>query len=103
LISQKTCEGLNTYNYTIVTAGHHVVQVMVEARTPSSISVVISQNGTPNATSIAPAPTQSVIPLRTILNCLVGDVISIAVTSPSITDTFMNRTRTTINIHQGVM
>jgi hypothetical protein len=101
---QYQINALDAYNYTIQTAGVHIVKVRIsDVTTPAGITVVIKQNGTTLATASAPAAQSGKpITLNVLANCAVNDVMSVVVTSTTASDSAPNQIRGTINIHVGV-
>lgn len=92
---------LDTYNYTVAQAGMLVVDVQMGEVPPSGLSIVIQKNSVTQVSSTAPAAAQSIVDLRTILNCAANDVISVILSSSSAIDQGLNSVKGLINIHQG--
>jgi len=99
---QYNFSNLDTYNYTIQTAGNHVVSAKATDFTNlSGVSVVIKQNGTVLATSPTQSTTQNELNISSLVNCSVGDVISFVVTSSTASDAGPNQIKGFFSVTQG--
>lgn len=101
LISSKVYSSLDTYDYTVLSAGLHNVAVKVTIPAGSALSVVIKKNSTTLATSVAPVPGQLVVDLQVNTAFAVNDVIHIQLTSTAAADASLNVLKAIIDIHQG--
>lgn len=99
--SSKVLSNLDTYNHTTKAAGMYQVSVSVSEQPPSGMSIVIQQNGSQKAASAAPAASQGVVMLSVPLNCALGDVISVILSSSVASDKAINQIKGILNIHQG--
>lgn len=88
--------GLGTYTHTVVVAGMFFVSATCLENPPSGVSIVIQLNGTPIATSTAPAASQEAINIQTLLTCNVNDVISVVISSSSAIDNQLNTVKTLV-------
>lgn len=93
--------GLGTYTYTVGAAGPFAVSAKCTENPPSSISIVINQNGSPKATSVAPSSAQNHIEVRTNLNCAASDTITIVISSSAPIDNQLNTIKTLMVVRQG--
>jgi hypothetical protein len=93
--------GLGTFVYTVTVAGIYNFVIQSAILPPSSLSIVINQNGSPIATSAAPSATQSHVELEASgINCSVNDSITFVLTSSAASDT---STKSLINIIQETL
>lgn len=104
---QYTVNGLDTYRYTIGNTGTHFASVKISDVTGGyGLSIVISQNGTPIATSTPLSAEDNTkggeLNLQTLINATSGDVIAFVFTSSTSSDTGANQLKGVINLHQGV-
>lgn len=108
--TQKTMVGLNTYTYTIQTAGLHVCRMVVSKHQTSTLTASITQAGSVTATlatatahSVASTGTvgQSSIILEATANCAVNDVISFVLTSSGSTDKELNTVKADMIVTRG--
>jgi len=104
-LTEKVVNGLNTYQYTIQTAGVHVAKIRTAHPSSSGMTITISQNGTPRATTTA---TDVLTPggqtssyLATSINCAVNDVITWTISSSNVNDQQLNTVKSTLNLHMG--
>jgi hypothetical protein len=82
----KTITNLDTYNHTAGLASLYTVSVQLTEIPPSGVSIVIQQNSSTKATSVAAAAGQNHIELSVLLQCAVSDVISVILSSASAID-----------------
>lgn len=101
--TQKTMNGLNTYQYTIQTTGQHTVRMVVSHHSPSNLSASITQSGSMSLTLASVTVQPITIPnnngmssaiLTAICNCAVSDVISFVLTSSTPNDQQLNNVKT---------
>jgi hypothetical protein len=103
-ISQsKVLSSLDTYNHTAGAAQMYTVNVKMSELPPSGLSIVIQQNGSPMATSVAPAATQGELDLRIVLNCAISDVISVILSSSNVQEAGRNQIKGILNITPGII
>lgn len=97
---------LDTYNYTIQTAGNHLIAVKataVASTTPNQVTIVINKNGSPIATLVPnTSPNPNEMNLSALNNCTVNDTISVVFTSTKVSDAGPNRIRGLITITMNV-
>lgn len=101
LISTKVLSNLDTYNYTVKTAGMHMVSLTLNELPPSGCTITIQQNSTPVASLAAPATAQNNMELQTVINCATSDLISVIIASSTATDQGPNAIKAILNIHTG--
>lgn len=101
LISSKVISNLDTYNYTVQNASVHLAGIVINELPPSGITVTISLNGTPVASTSAPNIAQQVVQLKVAMNCAVNDLISIIVASSTPSDQGPQSFKGILNIHIG--
>lgn len=108
--TQKTMVGLNTYQYTIQTAGLHVAHIVISHHAPSALTCSIVQAGSVNSTlatvTVQPVTTpnttgQSSTILTATANCAVNDTISFVVTSSAANDQQLNNVKLDMDIRRG--
>src|SRR5271169_3835615 len=88
IMQSKVLSNLDTYNHTALLTSMYVVSVKLEENPPSGCIITIAQSGS-TSTSIStstPAATQNHVELRTILNCVANDVISVTLASSTAAD-----------------
>ena len=110
-LTQKAVVGLNTYQYTIQTAGVHSCRISVDHLNESTLTVSIVQAGSvnttlatatlPGGTTPAGAP-QGTITLIATANCAASDTISFVLTSSNPADQQLNTVKAKLNVHMGV-
>jgi hypothetical protein len=102
IASSKVISNLDTYNHTTGNSGPYLVHLAVSERPPSGVIITIQQNSVTKATTTAaPAAAQQLVELKVLLNCAIGDIISVIVTSVSPSDTGPNVIKGTLAIGQG--
>lgn len=101
LISNKVISNLDTYNYTVLSAGMHVAGLAISEIPPSGITITIQLNGSTVASTSAPNLAQQIVQLKTTMNCAINDVISIIVASSSASDQGPQRLKGILDIHVG--
>ena len=99
--SAKEISNLDTYQHTTKLASLYTVSIQLNEIPPSGMSIVIKQNGTTMATSLAPSAVQSHIELSKLLNCAIGDVLQVVISSSSLSDTGPNAIKALLNIRVG--
>lgn len=103
--SEKVVTGLNTYQYTVSNTSMHVVKCKLIVPVSSSVSLVITQNGTTRLSASVIShdayDAQSQFPFQVTMNCTSGDVIQFQITSAAAADNQLNVVKAILNIHQG--
>jgi len=94
---------LDTYNHTAQSTSMYVVSASLTEIPPSSVSIVIKQNGSTKATSDAPSATQSAIKLRTILNVTSGDTLTIVISSTDPAESGANIIKGIVSFRPGTV
>lgn len=95
-------EGVGTWTYLVLAAGYFGFQVTSFLSPPSSLSIIVSQNGTPIKSNPAPTASQSHIELvDSAIPCAIGDVLSFVFSSASSTDIAPNNVHSLITIFAG--
>lgn len=92
---------LDTYNYTVNSAGMHVASIRLTEVPTSGVSIVIKNNSSTIATSTTPTAAQNAINLSATINCAVNDVIGFVITSASPIDNQLNTIKAIVNVHKG--
>jgi hypothetical protein len=91
--------GLGTYTHVTANKALYRVQMQCLENPPSSVILIIKQNGTTMATtSLAPAASQEAVDLQTILNCALNDTISVVIASATSIDNQLNTVKTTVTV-----
>lgn len=94
--------GLGTFTYTVPEAGFITFSIQSTIVPPSSLSIVINQNGTPIATSAAPLATQQFVDLTASgVSCAINDAITFVLTSSAAIDAEPQNVKSLINIVVG--
>lgn len=103
IMQSKVLSNLDSYTHTTQLASMYTVQVHLEENPPSGCTITIAQSGsTSNSTSTAtPAATQNHVELRTVLNCAIGDVITVTLASPTAAETAPNVLKAILKITAG--
>jgi hypothetical protein len=106
--TEKVYDGLNTYTFTVNTAGMHLCRIKMDHRAASTMTIAITQAGSVNTTlntiTVASVPSgspQTSTILQSLANCAIGDVLSFVITSSSTEDQQLNTIKATMNIHMG--
>jgi hypothetical protein len=102
IMQTKTLTRLDTYNYTAETTSLYTVGIRLTEVPPSGLIITIQQNSSTIVQSVAPASSQQVINLRTLLNCTSGDIISIILASSNSNDATLNNIKGTLQITPGI-
>jgi hypothetical protein len=109
--TQKTFAGLNTYTYTIQTAGMHTCRIKTDHHQASNLTSTISQSGSFSGTlttgTVQPIATpnntgQSSLILEARANCQPGDVITFTLTSSTANDQQLNTLKSNLIVTQGL-
>lgn len=95
--------GLNTDSCSIPTAGNYSITTRTTMVPASSLLVTITQTGSQSVTytSAPTSPQSNDTQVTGKFNCLVGDIITVAVTSSATADQPPSLIKTTINLRQG--
>lgn len=101
--SIKPVNNLDTYNYTVVDVGMHVVAVTIMEQPPSGMTIAIKLNGVTQVSASAPAASQQVMNLSTTLNCALNDVIGVVLASSTASDKNPQSFKGTIRINPGAL
>lgn len=101
----KALNGLNTYVHTAKQNSMYTVECDTSIQPNSGVSVSIVQAGSASVTVSAPAPVPSQIniPLKAILNCQIGDTITITISSSTVSDEQLNAVKTFLKITPGTV
>lgn len=125
-VQSQVISNLDTYQYTVPTAGMYTVSLKINERPVSGITVTTKQNATTVLTTAAPtapglistvtgagsgpltAPVtsdigQQVIDSRIVLNCAANDVLQVIVASSTAHDSKPNDFKGILNIRQGII
>lgn len=105
-LTAKELLGLNTYQYTALTAAMHVASIRVDRRQSSAFTITINQNGSPvSSITVQPLSDQTVAQssqsLSATMNCAVNDVITVVVSSSSTSDMGLKDCKAILDIHIG--
>lgn len=101
ILSSKPVNNLDTYNYTVINAGMHLVAVTINEQPPSGITISLKLNGSTVVSTSAPNVQQQVINLSTTMNCSPNDVIGIVLASSTPSDQGPQSFKGLIRINQG--
>lgn len=94
--------GLGTWTHTTTQASLYSMAIRCSEIPPSGLSIVINHNGSPIATSAAPAASQQVINLEAKnIFCAMGDTISAVLSSGVLIDTQPNTLKASITVGRG--
>lgn len=99
----KVLNALDTYNHTTLQNGTYVVDCNATVIPASGLSIVIQLNGSTKLTSTAPTNAQQAVNARIVLNCAVGDVISVILSSGSPSDKGLNVVKAILVITPGLV
>lgn len=99
----KVLSNLNTYNHTALQTSMYTVSIRLTEIPPSGVSIVIKQNSSTIATSVAPSSTQNHIELRAQLNCTINDVIGVVLSSAVASDSLANTVKAILDINIGAL
>lgn len=93
--------GLGTYTYVVAVDSLFYVSDMSTVIAPSSLSVVINRNGSPVASSLIASLTETVSNLSAIIDCDIGDVITVVISSAAPNDNMLNTVKSIVVVRQG--
>lgn len=103
--SEKTEIGLNTYQYTILTAGDHVARMRVSRHPSSTLTMQILLNGSPvksmTLTPVAVGGGQIEQSLIADIICAVNDTVAFALSSSNPTDLQLNTIKSSLSLYRG--
>lgn len=99
----KVLSNLDVYNHTTTLASMYTVECNLTETPVSALIIIIKQNGSTMASLASPAATQSHMELRTVLNCAIGDVISVTISSALAQDNQINDVRAILKITPGTI
>jgi hypothetical protein len=109
-LTQKTYNGLNSYQYTVASAAMHTCRVEVDHREASTMTISIVQAGSvnstlatmtlPGGTSTAGGPEATAI-LQALANCAIGDTLTFVLSSSAVIDEQLNTVKARLNVHVG--
>jgi hypothetical protein len=99
----KVLSNLDTYNHTTTLASMYNVQVDLSEQPPTGCSITIQQNGSTKATSATPGATQLNMKLGVLLNCAIGDVISVILASSNTAESAPNQIKAILKITPGTI
>lgn len=94
-------DGLGTWTHTALKNSMYYCEVRLTEVPASSVSIVINQNGSPVATSTAPAAAQQVVTLQIIMNCTINDVITVVISSSAPIDQQLNTVKSIVTLRVG--
>jgi len=108
-MDQKIVSGLNSYQYTIPTAGLYNCNIKVDHRESSAVTVSVVQAGSVNSTlatfTLVPSSTSGGAAPAAILNvcanCAVNDTITFVLTSSAPIDQQLNTIKSKITVRAG--
>lgn len=93
--------GLGTFTHTIASAGLYNVHVESTETPPTSLTMIVTQNGPTVYTAPVITPTQSAIQFKVPLVCTAADAITVVLSSGAAIDNQLNTLKTTVTIGQG--
>lgn len=93
--------GLVTDTFTVPTTGLYNLEAQITEIPPSSLSIVVNQNGSPVYTAPVLTPTQSAIQFKVDLSCTAADVITLVLSSSNPNDLLLESVKTNVAIGQG--
>ena len=93
--------GLCTLTYTVTSAGFYRVTMDTTVVTPSSLVVVVNQNGSPIYTAPAVTPTQIGLRFKISFLAAVNDVITVVLSSSAAIDSIPDNVLSNLSIGQG--
>ena len=99
---QVTVAGLGTFQYVVQTTGTHYLSAVASEQPPSSLSIVIQQNGSTIASSASPAAAQKLVSVVINQPCTAGDVISFIISSSAPIDNALGAIKTTLMTRLGM-
>jgi hypothetical protein len=106
--TQKTVNGLNSYQYTVQSAANHTCHMVLTHRDASQITASIVQAGSVNATldtvtlpGVPAGSPQSSLILNTMAVCQPGDTITFVLTSSATIDNMLNTVKADLKVNVG--
>lgn len=93
--------GLGTFTYNVSTTAVYEFTIQSTVTPPSTLSIVINQNGSPIDSSNTPTNNNTHLELSVIQPCTAADVITFVLTSSSYNDTQSQGVKSTIVITQN--
>jgi hypothetical protein len=105
-LTEKVVNGLNTYQYTALSAAMHIAKIRVTKPSGSGMTISIQQNGSTKATVTLNGDSsgyghQNTQELAVTMNCSINDTIAFVLTSSTASDEQLNSVVATLNIHIG--
>lgn len=98
---QISVTGLGTFTYIVQSTQMHFLSAVSQEQPPSSLSIVINQNGSPVASSSTPSAAQMVVGAQTHILCTAGDVITFVLSSSAPIDEQIGAISTTLITREG--
>jgi hypothetical protein len=98
----STVAGLQTVQHTVMTAGQFSIETKATENPISNLIVTINYNGSPIATSSSTPLTQPFAELVARQQCIVGDILTVVMSSTAPIDNNLNTVKTTVNIRRGI-
>lgn len=95
--------GLGTWTHTTAQTGPYFISVRCTEVPASGVTITLSQSGgaTNSVVSTAPVSSQGIINFSQIFQCVVGDVLSVAIASSNANDRSLNGVKTVVALMQG--
>lgn len=107
LLTEATVvNGLNTYEFTVVTAGQYLARIDVTQPSSSGMLIEIEQNSSVIASLQLPvgaAVTQGAVSLQGVMNCSTNDVIKYILSSSNANDEQLNAIKAQLVLKQSCM
>lgn len=96
--------GLGTWTHTTTATSMYFVSAQVLENPTSSVIITISQSGSQSlsVSSPSPAAAQQDLNLQTVFNCVVGDVITVVLSSSNPLDQQLNTVKSIIITRRGL-
>jgi hypothetical protein len=92
---------LDTYNYTAETSGLFLVRVAMSELPPTGLTVLIQRNSSTIATYNSQPSNEQRMFMEQHIQCVVGDILSVVLSSTSLPEEAPNAIKGQINIHAG--
>lgn len=102
LINQPLISGLDTWNYTVPTAGLYSVHVELTEVPPTGLSAVIKQNSSTVFTAPTITATQIAQQFKFGFLAAAADAIQVVISSSTAIDLVANNVKATVTIQQGL-
>lgn len=99
---QTVGTGLGTWTITVPTLGVYHASCFLTEVPPTGISVAIQQNGSSVIATGALNPNATVYNLDCFIDCAVGDIINIVVTSATTPDLSVPTIKSVMNVRAGI-